>query len=184
MVSACQCNIHYYYFKNRGCDSSYSLFVCFDSNYVYAGLRFLQKIPEIEKSLALVQYLKSKQDVSVETPVVTRYSLSETIFATSELDCNGTVNLWLGANVMLEYTYDDAIQLLSSKETNAKKEYQSVSCRHENSIELSEEKQARLHFIWFFFPQLAGCLYAPYFPIQVLEDLAFCRNQIITSEVR
>jgi len=105
-------------------------------------VRFLQKIPEIEKSLALVQYLKSKQDVSVETPVVTRYSLSETIFATSELDCNGTVNLWLGANVMLEYTYDDAIQLLSSKETNAKKEYQSV-----------------------------------------LEDLAFCRNQIITSEV-
>jgi hypothetical protein len=35
----------------------------------------------------------------------------------------GIVNLWLGANVMLEYTYDDAIALLESKQTVVQREY-------------------------------------------------------------
>jgi len=84
-------------------------------------MRFQQKIPEIEKSLTLVQYLKSKQE-NDET-VITRYNLADTIYAKAELECDGTVNLWLGANVMLEYTYDEAIELLTNKEQAAKKEY-------------------------------------------------------------
>jgi prefoldin subunit 5 len=89
------------------------------------GLRYQQKLPEIEKSLALVRYLKSQQEEEAE--VITRYSLAETIFATAQVECNGIVHLWLGANVMLEYTYEEAIELLSSKEGIAKKEHQNVS---------------------------------------------------------
>jgi prefoldin subunit 5 len=38
------------------------------------------------------------------------------LYAKAEVNCAaGIVNLWLGANVMLEYTYDDAIELLSTK---------------------------------------------------------------------
>lgn len=88
-------------------------------------MRFQQKIPEIEKSLSLVRYLKAQKEEEAE--VITRYSLAETIFATAQVECNGTVHLWLGANVMLEYTYEEAIELLSSKETIAKKEHQNVS---------------------------------------------------------
>ncbi len=45
------------------------------------------------------------------------------IHAKAEIDtASGIVNLWLGANVMLEYTYDEAIELLSSKEKKAKKD--------------------------------------------------------------
>jgi len=59
---------------------------------------------------------------------VTRYSLADAVFAKAEIDTeSGLVGLWLGANVMLEYTYDEAIKLLSSKEENAKKEFQEVS---------------------------------------------------------
>jgi prefoldin subunit 5 len=65
------------------------------------------------------------------------------IYAKAEVDCaSGVVNLWLGANVMLEYTYDEAIELLQVKQ-------------RKNTQDLEE----------------------------TLEDLAFVRNQIITSEV-
>ena len=90
------------------------------------GLTYQQKIPEIEKSLALVKHLQKKKDEG-ET-VVTRYNLADTLYTKAELDCtSGIVNLWLGANVMLEYTYDEAIELLSSKEATAKRELDEVS---------------------------------------------------------
>lgn len=59
--------------------------------------------------------------------MVTRYNLADTLYTKAELDCSsGIVNLWLGANVMLEYTYDEAIELLSSKEETAKRELDEV----------------------------------------------------------
>lgn len=84
--------------------------------------RFQEKIPEIEKSLALVSFLKKKQ--GLKENVITQYSLADMIYTKAEVDCSsGIVNLWLGANVMLEYTYDEAIELLSSKLNTAKKEF-------------------------------------------------------------
>lgn len=101
-----------------------------------------RKLPEIEKSLKLVQFLKQKKEED-EEPVCTRYNLSDMVYANAELDCSaGIVNLWLGANVMLEYTYDEAIELLSSKLEMAKIEH-----------------------------------------VNIVEDLAFTRDQIITAEV-
>ena len=87
---------------------------------------FKQKIPEIEESLKLVKKLKAKQDE--QEALVTRYSLSDAVYGKAEIDtASGLVGLWLGANVMLEYTYDEAIELLSSKEDVAKKEFEEVS---------------------------------------------------------
>lgn len=72
-----------------------------------------------------------------------RYSLADNIYAKAELDYStGTVNLWLGANVMLEYTYEEAIEFLSKNEEKAKREFEDVK-----------------------------------------NDLAFVRDQIVTSEV-
>lgn len=85
------------------------------------GANFIDKIPEIEKSLALVKHLQSHQDD--DEPLVTRYSLADAVFGKAELDQScGTVHLWLGANVMLEYTYEEAVALLDSKLKLAKKE--------------------------------------------------------------
>lgn len=54
-----------------------------------------------------------------------RYSLADNIYAKAELDYSeGTVNLWLGANVMLEYTYEEAIEFLSKNEEKAKREFE------------------------------------------------------------
>merc|ERR1719215_1066013 len=112
-------------------------------NLTQKRLNFQNKIPEIEKSLKLVQFLKQKKEDDDEPAVCTRYNLSDMVYANAELDCSaGIVNLWLGANVMLEYTYDEAIDLLSSKLETAKKEQENI-----------------------------------------VEDLAFTRDQIITAEV-
>lgn len=74
---------------------------------------------------------------------MTRYNLADNVYGKAEVDCStGIVNLWLGANVMLEYTYQEAIDFLSQNEESARKEFTIVK-----------------------------------------EDLAFVRDQIVTSEV-
>mmetsp|Transcript_44366 Transcript_44366/g.135213 ORF Transcript_44366/g.135213 Transcript_44366/m.135213 type:complete len:217 (-) Transcript_44366:2093-2743(-) len=104
----------------------FSKFKAYEQNLSQKRQTFQEKIPEIEKSLALVSHLKKKKEKGES--VVTRYNLADTIYTKAELDCNaGIVNLWLGANVMLEYTYDEAIELLSSKLENAKKEYEETT---------------------------------------------------------
>ena len=74
---------------------------------------------------------------------MTRYSLTESVYGRAAVDYTvGTVNLWLGANVMLEYTYDDAITFLEHKIDTAQRDLQDT-----------------------------------------VEDLAFVRDQIVTTEV-
>jgi len=95
----------------------------------------------METSLALVRNLQKKRDA--QETVMTRYSLADDVYGKAELDLDqGTVNLWLGANVMLEYTFEDAIEFLSKNEQLARTEYGEVQ-----------------------------------------NDLAFVRDQIVTSEV-
>lgn len=67
-----------------------------------------QKLPDINKSLEMVEYLAAAEgeEASVD------FQLSDNIWTKATCKRNGMVNLWLGANVMLEYTYEDALTLL------------------------------------------------------------------------
>mmetsp|Transcript_17478 Transcript_17478/g.36679 ORF Transcript_17478/g.36679 Transcript_17478/m.36679 type:complete len:209 (+) Transcript_17478:115-741(+) len=104
----------------------YSKFKAYEQQLSQKSATFREKLPEIEKSIALVRHLKKKKEDGGS--VVTRYNLADTIYAKAEVDCSqGIVNLWLGANVMLEYTYDEALTLLTSKEILAKKEFKEVT---------------------------------------------------------
>lgn len=104
----------------------FSKFKVYEQNLSQKRLTFQEKIPEIENSLSLVNHLKKKKEDGES--VITRYNLADMIHTKAELDCSvGIVNLWLGANVMLEYTYDEAIELLSSKLESAKKEFGEVT---------------------------------------------------------
>lgn len=95
----------------------------------------------MEKSLSLVKTLQKKQEDG-ET-AVTRYNLCDSVYGKAEIDTSvGIVNLWLGANVMLEYTYQEAIDFLQQNLSSAQTESKLVQ-----------------------------------------EDLAFVRDQIVTSEV-
>jgi prefoldin subunit 5 len=79
------------------------------------------KIPDLEKSLSLVKTLQKKQEEGATT--VARYNLADNVYGKAEVDCSsGIVNLWLGANVMLEYTYEEAVEFLAPKLEEAQKE--------------------------------------------------------------
>lgn len=104
----------------------YSKFKQYEAQLSQKRANFEAKLPEMEKSIKLVQHLKDKKDEGEE--MVTRYNLADMVYAKARVDCSrGIVNLWLGANVMLEYSYDEALELLIGKEAVAKKEFEEVS---------------------------------------------------------
>mmetsp|Transcript_14021 Transcript_14021/g.39296 ORF Transcript_14021/g.39296 Transcript_14021/m.39296 type:complete len:212 (-) Transcript_14021:532-1167(-) len=119
----------------------HSKFKTFETSLSQKKQNYELKIPDIEKSLALIKNLQSKEG-SGET-VTTRYNLADNVYGKAEVDTSvGIVNLWLGANVMLEYTYQEAIDFLSQN---------LETCQKESKL--------------------------------VKDDLAFVRDQIVTSEV-
>ncbi|KAF9924878.1 hypothetical protein BGZ65_008094 [Modicella reniformis] len=80
------------------------------------------KIPEIRKTLEMVQFLQSQASEEDESKEIeTLYELNDTLYATAKVKPTGKVCLWLGANVMLEYPVDEAADLLASKLESALK---------------------------------------------------------------
>ncbi|KAL7748664.1 peptide chain release factor 1 [Sorochytrium milnesiophthora] len=71
------------------------------------------KIPEIKKTLASVKHLISKRDA--DEAIETEFELNDTLYALAEIQPTQNVYLWLGANVMLEYSVEEARSLLSDK---------------------------------------------------------------------
>ena len=72
-----------------------------------AGLK--TKVPEIKRSLEMVAMLKQKHDGD-EKEVDANFLISDNIWAKAKCpNTTGKVGLWLGANVMVEYTFADAI---------------------------------------------------------------------------
>lgn len=56
-----------------------------------------EKIPEIEKTVAMVNYLIERKDS--DEPIHTDFELSDTLYAQAKLEASGTVYLWLGVSV-------------------------------------------------------------------------------------
>jgi prefoldin subunit 5 len=70
--------------------------------------------PDIEQTLELVRLLKAKRDSSEE--MITNYSLSDTVYAKAKVDMDSDkVYLWIGASTMVEYSQDEAIELLDAQ---------------------------------------------------------------------
>jgi prefoldin subunit 5 len=106
------------------------------SRSIYKG-----KIPELEQTLELVKLMKMKLDNDEE--MHTNFSLCDTIYAKAKVDLSKEkVVLYVGAKILIEYTYDEAQELLGSQ------------------LESTFEKVKELD-----------------------EDLAFLRNNTITTEV-
>ncbi|PWN99816.1 Prefoldin, subunit 3 [Tilletiopsis washingtonensis] len=83
-----------------------------------------EKIPDIRKTLQMVQYLKSKKEA--EESVNTQFELNETLYAHAEIEPLDSVNLWLGANVMLSYPLDEALELLQRNLDGAQSSLENV----------------------------------------------------------
>lgn len=101
------------------------------------------KIPDIEKNLDIINYIKtSKEDKDEEeegegVKMETNYELNDTLYtkATIDVEKTNSVYLWLGAEVMLEYPLDEAVDLL---EERLKKNKEQLTIIKEDLIFLKE----------------------------------------------
>ncbi|KAJ1984173.1 hypothetical protein H4R34_000827 [Dimargaris verticillata] len=135
-------DVEAYVSKNESVEVSLKKFSETLSKYRFMENNMLQrrktlesKIPEIEKTLAMVDFLIAKQVISEvgfeglglkfyhivytlqdsDEPIRTRFELHDTCYARADIETTDRVYLWLGANVMLEYPLDDAKTLLQEK---------------------------------------------------------------------
>ncbi|KAI0035541.1 prefoldin subunit [Vararia minispora EC-137] len=106
-----------------------------DSNLNQRRRSLEEKIPDIKKTLTMVEYLRDRregrkpttddeddleddqEDDAPDDPKshIATFELADTLYAEAELEETDTVYLWLGANVMLSYKIPPAIDLLRSK---------------------------------------------------------------------
>jgi prefoldin subunit 5 len=76
------------------------------------------KTPDIKKTLEMVRLLKEKH--AKEESMQTNFLISDNVWAKATIpNTTGKVGLWLGANVMIEYSYDEALGLLEKNLVNA-----------------------------------------------------------------
>ncbi|KAJ8445717.1 hypothetical protein Cgig2_026044 [Carnegiea gigantea] len=76
------------------------------------------KIPDIEKCLDIVAILQARKGTG--EPLLADFEVSEGIYSRARIEDAESVCLWLGANVMLEYSRDEANELLKKNLENAK----------------------------------------------------------------
>ncbi|GAQ84304.1 prefoldin subunit 3 [Klebsormidium nitens] len=76
-----------------------------------------QKIPELKRNLAIVNKLQEQKEAEKEAEV--DFELADQIFARATIKDPESVCLWLGANVMVEYSLEEANLLLQRQLENA-----------------------------------------------------------------
>ncbi|OMJ67117.1 hypothetical protein SteCoe_35797 [Stentor coeruleus] len=79
------------------------------------------KLPDITNALEMVEYLQSTQE-----EIKVDFQLSDCIWTKAEIPQTPSVALWLGANVMLEYPHEEAIDLLRKNLANAESALEST----------------------------------------------------------
>ncbi|KAK3430508.1 hypothetical protein EUGRSUZ_D01586 [Eucalyptus grandis] len=81
-------------------------------------MTLLAKIPDIEKCLEIVATLQAKK--SSGEALLADFEISEGIYSRARIEDTDSVCLWLGANVMLEYSCEEATTCLQKNLENAK----------------------------------------------------------------
>ncbi len=80
------------------------------------------KMPDIKKTLEIVRLLqeKAQEEEEEKRQMDANFLISDNIWARAKIpNDTGKVGLWLGANVMVEYSFEEALTLLERNLSNA-----------------------------------------------------------------
>merc|ERR1711879_231110 len=105
--------------KIKELDEAHQKYKFMETNLVSRRKRLKAQVPDIKSSLAMVKKLREKK--SSDEAMETQFMLSDQVYAEATIPPTDKVCLWLGANVMLEYTLDDAEELLTNNCESAEK---------------------------------------------------------------
>ncbi|GFT38516.1 prefoldin subunit 3 [Nephila pilipes] len=100
-------------------DEQHSKYKFMEMNLFRKKRTLKRQIPDIKTSLDMLKLLKTKKE-SKEN-VQTQFMLCDDLYIKARVPPTDKVGLWLGANVMLEYTLKDAEALLSKNLQTATK---------------------------------------------------------------
>jgi len=103
----------------RQFQEQYSKYKLMDHKLSQNKSQLAAKIPEISKTIDTVTFLNAKLVVEAFA-LTTHFGLTETCFAEATVSPQGTLHLWLGANVLVEYTFQEAQALLEKNLAAAK----------------------------------------------------------------
>lgn len=92
-------------------DEQHGKYKFMELNLLQKRKRLKSQIPDIKSSLDIVQHMTAKKESP--NPINSHFLLSDQVYAKANIPPTDKVCLWLGANVMLEYTLEDAVALLS-----------------------------------------------------------------------
>nr|ABQ18252.1 putative prefoldin [Lygus lineolaris] len=107
-------------FVLRKLEEQHNKYKFMEFNLISKRRRLKTQIPDLERSVDMIQTLMKHQNSSDN--LKTNFLLSEQVFVKASVPPTDKVCLWLGANVMLEYTLEDAMKLLN-KNMEAAKEH-------------------------------------------------------------
>ncbi len=111
----------------------YSKYKYMETSFERSKNIYKSKVPDIEQTLELIKLMLAKKDE--DETMLTNYSLSDTLYSTAEVRIGstktyyhflnstffqvdlaaGVVYLWIGAGTMVEYSFEEAIELLESQ---------------------------------------------------------------------
>jgi prefoldin subunit 5 len=127
-------------------DENYQKYKMMETNLAQKKRRLKQQIPDLKSTLDIVKHMHSRKE---ETDCIqTKFLLSGALYAKASIPPTNTVGLWLGANVMLTYTTDEALKLLTKNHTSALTNLSSVEGDLEylrNQCTTTEVTMARLY---------------------------------------
>jgi len=102
-----------------------------NSKYRFMEMNLLQKkkrlrgkLPDIQICLDMIEQLRKYREK--DAPMETNFLLAHNLYGKATIPPTEKVCLWLGANVMLEYTLDEADELLSGNQKTAQTTLQKV----------------------------------------------------------
>lgn len=118
-----------------------------ESSFRSQRSNYEEKIPDIKQAIATVQRLLKNKDSGNDSQVW--YCLSDNVYAEAVVPSNvEKVNLWLGANVMMEYSLDESLTLLNKHLTVAEEKVEEFSNDLDfikEQLTTSEVNLARVH---------------------------------------
>ncbi|KFM67858.1 Prefoldin subunit 3, partial [Stegodyphus mimosarum] len=103
----------------RKLDEQHSKYKFMEMNLFRKKRTLKRQIPDIKTSLDMLKLLKAKQDA--EETIDSQFMVCDDLYLKAKVPPTNKVGLWLGANVMLEYTLQDAEALLSKNLQTASK---------------------------------------------------------------
>jgi len=103
----------------KNLDESYQKYRVMESRLTHKKKSLQEQIPELEQTLDVVRTLHARKNNP--KPIKSKFLLAGSLYAKAVIPPTNKVSLWLGANVMLTYTTEEALELVN-KNLDAAKE--------------------------------------------------------------